>query len=140
MKSKLWILVGIVLCVLVYVYATFGTDSFTNNSTDTGVSRKTELNLSNQNLTTVPAEIGKQQSLEILNLSNNKLTGIPAEIGQLKNLRVLNLSNNLLTGLPYELGNLQLLTLLDISGNNYSQADLEIIKSKLPTTTVIKLK
>jgi len=73
-----------------------------------------------------------------LDLSNNNFTGVPAEVGRLEYLEILNLSNNLLTGLPYEIGNLSRLKLLDISGNSYAEADLAKIKEGLPETTVIK--
>ncbi|MCX6739794.1 MAG: leucine-rich repeat domain-containing protein [Candidatus Parcubacteria bacterium] len=92
-----------------------------------------ELNISNNLLTgAIQSQIGQLKKLKILNASNNQMTGVPAEIGQLSNLQVLDLSNNQLTGLPNELGNLKNLQTLNISGNNYSTADLEIIKAKLP--------
>jgi Leucine-rich repeat (LRR) protein len=100
-----------------------------------------ELNLSHNVLTdALQSQVGQLKNLKILNLSYNKFTGVPAEVGQLKNLEVLNLSNNELTGLPNELGNLSNLKLLDISGNNYSEADLAGIRSRLPASTVIKVK
>lgn len=98
------------------------------------------LNVSNNQLTgALQAEIRKLQNLRVLNASNNRMTGVPAEIGQLQNLEVLDLSNNSLTGLPNELGNLKNLKTLNISGNNYSEADLNGIIEKLPSTvTIIK--
>ncbi len=98
----------------------------------------TELDLSGRNLTgSLQAEIRLVAALETLNLSGNQFTGLPAEIGQLRELRILNLSNNDLTGLPHELGNLQKLTLLDVRGNPVSNADMEIIVSRLPATTEV---
>mgnify|MGYP002639880427 CR=1 FL=1 len=120
-----------------------------------------KLNLSNQNLSQIPAYVFGQTDLEKLDVSNNQIsgaiqaeirqlsnliildasdnqmTGVPAEIGQLDNLQILDLSNNQLTGLPYELGSLQNLKTLNISGNNYSELDLGIIQDKLPKDTII---
>lgn len=97
-----------------------------------------ELNVSNNSLTgAVQGEIRHLQNLKKLDLSNNQMTGVPAEVGQLQKLEFLNLSNNQLTGLPYELGNLKNLKVLDLSGNDYSAQDLEYIKSKLPSSTQI---
>ncbi len=100
-----------------------------------------ELNLSNNKIGgALQSQVQNLRNLKILNLSNNNFTGVPAEVGQLKNLEVLNLSNNQLTGLPNELGNLSKLKLLDLSGNNYSEADLQKIKETLPSSAVIKTK
>ena len=67
----------------------------------------TSLNVSNNKLEgSVQGEIRFLTKLKILDLSDNEMTGVPAEIGQLKYLEILDLSNNKLTGLPNELGNL----------------------------------
>lgn len=96
-----------------------------------------ELNLSSNRLTGAPqAEIRHLQNLKALDLSDNALTGLPAELGQLKNLQTLNVSNNKLTGLPLELGNLTQLRLLDVSGNDYSKQDLDQIAAKLTQTEI----
>lgn len=135
-------------------------NSQTNNNIKTdespAVKSEDKLDLSNQQLDKIPANVFEQSNLEelnisgnalsgsiqaeirhlrrlkVLNASNNLMTGVPAEIGQLENLEELDLSNNQLTGLPYELGNLKNLKTLNISGNNYSEADLKIITDKLP--------
>ncbi len=99
------------------------------------------LNLSHNALSgSLQGEIRLLQNLKTLDLSYNNFTGVPAEVGQLKNLESLNLAHNQLTGLPHELGNLSNLKVLNVSGNNYSEADLAIITEKLPKTTVIIIK
>jgi len=100
--------------------------------------KSTVLDLSGKQLTgSLKAEVRHLQALTELNLSNNQFTGIPAEIGQLSELRVLNLSGNPVTGLPQELGNLQKLQILDLRNTSYAPQDLAIIKAKLPKTTKI---
>lgn len=97
-----------------------------------------ELNVSNNRLSgSLPSQIGNLQDLKVLNASNNNFTGVPAEIGHLPKLEILDLSNNQLTGLPNELGNLKNIKTINLSGNNYSEADLKIIKDKLPNTEFI---
>ncbi len=91
------------------------------------------LSLANRDLSgSLKAEIRHLKSLQELDLSHNNFSGFPAEIGQLSELTVLNLSYNPITGLPYEIGNLSKLKVLDLRGTNYAEADLNIIKSKLP--------
>jgi Leucine-rich repeat (LRR) protein len=99
------------------------------------------LDLSNNQIRTIPSEIGELTKLEELYFQDNinNITGLPAEVGQLSNLEVLDLSNNGFTGLPYELGNLKSLKVLDLSGNNYSEQDLEVIKKGLPSGVKIIL-
>lgn len=97
------------------------------------------LDLSGNRLSGAPqAEIRHLKNLKTLDLSDNQLTGLPAELGQLSKLETLDVSNNKLTGLPLELGNLTRLRLLDVSGNSYSERDLEQIAAKLPNTEIRK--
>ncbi|MFA6429230.1 MAG: leucine-rich repeat domain-containing protein [Patescibacteria group bacterium] len=95
------------------------------------------LNLAQNQLTGAPpSQIGQLRQLVHLDLSNNRLTGLPAELGQLKKLETLNVANNRLTGLPLELGNLTQLRVLDVSGNPYAEQDLATIAERLPNTTI----
>jgi len=95
------------------------------------------LDLSDNRLTGAPqAEIRHLQKLQFLDLSGNDLTGLPAELGQLRTLEVLDVSDNQLTGLPLELGNLTQLRILDLSGNDYSKQDFDQIATKLPNTEI----
>lgn len=97
------------------------------------------LDLSGNKLSGAPqAEIRHLLKLNYLDLSDNNLTGLPAELGQLNNLEVLDVSNNKLTGLPLELGNLTQLRILDLTGNPYSEQDLNQISAKLTNTEIRK--
>jgi len=74
----------------------------------------TELNLSSNQLTTLPDSLGQLTQLTSLNLSDNQLTTLPDSLGQLTQLTELNLKNNRLTILPESLGQLTQLTILNL--------------------------
>lgn len=121
----------------------------------------TVLILSNNNIQSLPSEMGKMTKLETfkidhnrldgsligeirmmplvaLDVSNNNMTGMPAEIGQLNKLQTLNYSYNHITGLPNELANLKnTLKELNLTGNPLSQDTINKLKSELPNTTII---
>jgi len=81
----------------------------------------TSLDLSDNELTVLPLEIGQLSNLTELDLSYNQLTALPPTIAQLTNLLVLNLSGNQLTGLPSEISqltHLKKLMLGDVFGGN----------------------
>jgi Leucine-rich repeat (LRR) protein len=96
----------------------------------------TSLNLSNNQLTSLPADIVKLTNLRILNVENNRLTSLPAEISQLKNLQEIRANNNRMTSLPNEIGMMTHLKLLDISGNSISVDQVNQLKSNLPDTEI----
>jgi hypothetical protein len=75
------------------------------------------LDLSNQALQSLPAEIGNFPELLELNISRNKLIVLPAEIKNLKNLRVLRANSNYLQRFPEEITQLSLLQILELYQN-----------------------
>ena len=121
----------------------------------------TELLLSNNNIQSLPSEMGKLTKLEIfkidhnrldgsligeirmmplvsLDVSYNNMTGVPAEIGQLNKLKTLNYSYNRITGLPNELSNLKnTLKEFNLTGNPLSQDTIKKLKSQLPYTKIV---
>ncbi|MDM8522972.1 AAA family ATPase [Desulfococcaceae bacterium HSG8] len=88
------------------------------------------LNLDNNQLTSLPSEIGNFINLQQLFVQNNKLTSLPSEIGNLKNLQILNLSGNQLASLPSAIGNLINLRQLMLLNNKLTSLPPEIAKLK----------
>jgi len=94
----------------------------------TGIKR---LTLSD-NLTAFPLEIlSLADSLEILDLSNNQLTTLPAEIAQLTNLKILFASNNLFVTLPEVLGQCPNLEMVGFKSNQINQVPENSLPVKL---------
>jgi Leucine-rich repeat (LRR) protein len=97
----------------------------------------TVLNLENNRLDSLPAEIRKMTRLESLDISNNNISGVPAEIGQLKNLKLLDLSQNQIDALPMEIFNLTEIEKIDLSGNRITEEKIEELRIRLPRTEII---
>ena len=81
------------------------------------------LNLSYNQLTSLPDSISRLTNLRWLYLSYNQLTSLPESIGRLTNLRWLHLSDNQLTSLPDWIGRLTNLEDLDLSNNQLSEEE-----------------
>ncbi|XP_052523614.1 E3 ubiquitin-protein ligase LRSAM1 isoform X4 [Tympanuchus pallidicinctus] len=62
-------------------------------------------------------DISKCELLEVLDLHDNQLASLPTDIGQLTSLQVLNLERNLLKCLPQSIGDLAQLQVLNVKGN-----------------------
>ena len=99
--------------------------------------KQTELKLSGNQLTSLPAEIVELKNLTELDLYRNQLTSLPAEIGKLTNLTILDLSRNQLESLPAEIGKLTKLTELRLSRNRLEALPAEI--GKLTKLTALYL-
>lgn len=84
------------------------------------------LDVSFNQLLTLPAEIGKLLSLEELLLSRNSLTALPDELGGCTSLEHLDLFSNKLTRLPSTVSSLQRLTRLDIGDNALDGLPVEL--------------
>ena len=100
----------------------------------TAESGRTSLDLRDNQLTTLPPEIGQLTSLTWLDLRDNQLTTLPPEIVQLMNLTELYLSGNQLTTLPPEIVQLTSLTTLYLGGNQLTTLPPEIVQLTSLTT------
>ncbi|HKQ75083.1 MAG TPA: COR domain-containing protein [Blastocatellia bacterium] len=88
----------------------------------------TSLDLSENQLTSLPQGIAKLTNLTRLDLRNNQLTSLPPEIAKLTKLTSLFLSVNQLTSLPQEIARLTKLTSLFLRENQLTSLPQEIIK------------
>lgn len=85
-----------------------------------------------ENLTTFPEAIfDLAESLEILDLSNNHLSSLPADLSRLRKLRILFCSNNRFTQLPEVLGQCENLEMIGFKSNQITS----VSSDSLPTQT-----
>ncbi|XP_020286668.1 leucine-rich repeat protein SHOC-2-like [Pseudomyrmex gracilis] len=94
-----------------------------------------ELDISNNNFTELPLQIGKLQSLICLNVSQNLLTKVPQIIGTLQHLAKLDLSTNLLLYLPGSMRGMEL-DYLDTTNNPFRN---QLDEYRSPTLKVASL-
>ncbi|KAM6431341.1 E3 ubiquitin-protein ligase LRSAM1 isoform 1-T7 [Liasis olivaceus] len=79
------------------------------------------LDLHDNQLTSLPADIGQLVSLQVLNVEKNLLKALPDSTGDLAQLQTLNLKGNELKKLPSTVGGLRSLRTLDISENSVQE-------------------
>ncbi|KAJ3608083.1 hypothetical protein NHX12_025133 [Muraenolepis orangiensis] len=88
--------------------------------------KATVLDLSCNNITSLPPEFCKLTHLVKVDLSKNQLTCLPDDLGNLGNLQHLDLYNNKLSGLPVSFSQLRSLKWLDLKDN---PLELELAKA-----------
>ncbi|NWT71078.1 LRSM1 ligase, partial [Prunella himalayana] len=79
------------------------------------------LDLHDNQLASLPADIGQLTALQVLNLERNLLKSLPQSIGDLAQLQVLNVKGNKLRELPGSVSGLRRLRALDVSGNELQE-------------------
>ncbi|NXX98943.1 LRSM1 ligase, partial [Centropus bengalensis] len=82
------------------------------------------LDLHDNQLGSLPAEIGQLTSLQVLNLERNHLKCLPQSIGDLAQLQMLNVKGNKVKELPATVSGLRSLRTLEISGNPLQELPL----------------
>jgi Leucine-rich repeat (LRR) protein len=83
------------------------------------------------------SNIWKLRNLNSLYLIENQLSSLPKEIGQLENLKELDLSFNQLTNLPVKIGQLRNLKSLNLSANQLTETEQQKIKNLLPNCEIV---
>ncbi|MEC8011851.1 MAG: leucine-rich repeat domain-containing protein [Pseudomonadota bacterium] len=85
------------------------------------------LDLGNNSIVDLSANIGRLNQLKILDLGCNQISSLPVEIGRLTNLEQLILYKNNLTSLPREISNMTCLKRISVWDNDLSFLPEEII-------------
>ncbi|GIY11575.1 leucine-rich repeat-containing protein 59 [Caerostris darwini] len=80
-------------------------------------SKATHLDISCNNIQTIPNDFATLTHLVKIDLSKNKLTELPTNFGNLSNLQYLDLYGNQITNLPVSFGKLKNLRWLDLKNN-----------------------
>jgi len=99
---------------------------FKSNQIETVPARALNANLrwlilTNNNIATLPDEIGQCPRMEKLMLSGNRLTALPERLSQCKNLGLLRIAANKLHELPQWIATMPKLAWIAFSGNNFSK-------------------
>ncbi|KAI3656809.1 hypothetical protein MP638_006599 [Amoeboaphelidium occidentale] len=89
------------------------------------IEEEKELDLSHNNLPSVPSYVMEYRRLVSLDLSNNLLDAIPEEITQLKSLEYLYLNNNMIQSLPNSMYYMVKLRVLNLNKNHLTTVALE---------------
>ena len=85
-----------------------------------------ELDVSCNKLQSLPSELSSLTWLRILKANGNQLTTLPQTLGQLKKVEILNLSENLLTSIPQEIAACSSLQTLLLQNNDLQRLPLSL--------------
>lgn len=103
----------------------------------TNLSGLASLELQHNQITQIPAAIANMVNLWQLDLSWNEITTVPSEIGMLSNLHHLELAANQISSVPAEVGNLLSLETLNLGGNK--MVAVPVVLTTLPSLTDLDL-
>ncbi|GIY59447.1 leucine-rich repeat-containing protein 40 [Caerostris darwini] len=98
----------------------------------------TEINLGYNKINSVPSFIGLGQHLQFLDIRNNRLETLPAEVASLASLREINISYNRFRSLPTALYGLKKLEIILASDNQIEDIDASGL-SQIPVLAVLDL-
>lgn len=90
------------------------------------LAKLSDLNLRNNDISTLPASIFRLPSLQNLNLSDNKIESLPESVQSATHLTTLDVRGNLLSTLPYQLTKLERLSRLLLHRNPRLPIPIEI--------------
>lgn len=90
----------------------------------------TQLHIANNQISELPAAVGRLRLLTHLDASNNQLTHLPTEMAMLASLRELVLFDNKLSTIPAEFGLLYQLEFLGMEGNPIAEPMKSLLQSE----------
>jgi Leucine-rich repeat (LRR) protein len=97
-----------------------------------------ELDISRYHRRVVPADVFFLTSLRLLRLDFMGLTSMSTRVAELKDLEELYVQGNRIPAAAWpDLTGLSKLRILDVSNNEYTEADLQLIRSKMPASAKI---
>lgn len=99
----------------------------------TKLTKLNELSLKGNKLTQFPTELLSMINLISLDLSDNQITEVPPDLNKLENLQSLDLSNNKISSLPKELGRI---LILKLTGNPIPDEEQKSIKELFPQAEI----
>jgi len=95
------------------------------------------LNLSNNQLKSLPKGLRYSKELKRLNLSNNKILKLGKELKYLKKLEEIDLSNCGLTTISKSFTRMHYLKVINLSGNDIPEKEIQHLKKLMPKAEII---